>query len=167
MGYIDYPLDHVTPEGVKELGQTVNQFILWNWREIFLDGLISPQKQRIQLSQTLTSSPADHALATPFGQQTLATPQLPPPHTKQEAPQQPRQSSLKEKEASQQPFPSSPTPKVKEAPQLPSPLTEIDVPKDKEASPVQVIPPPSSSPYDTIHEDLVLYKTKTRSDPMN
>jgi hypothetical protein len=25
--------------------------------------------------------------------------------------------------------------------------------------------PPSSSPYDTIHEDLALYKTKTRSDP--
>jgi hypothetical protein len=41
MGYIDYPLDHVTPEGVKELGQAVNQFILWNRREIFLDGLIS------------------------------------------------------------------------------------------------------------------------------
>jgi hypothetical protein len=28
MGYIDYPLDHATPEGVKELGLTVNQFIL-------------------------------------------------------------------------------------------------------------------------------------------
>jgi hypothetical protein len=25
--------------------------------------------------------------------------------------------------------------------------------------------PISSSPYDTIHEDLALYKTKTRSDP--
>jgi hypothetical protein len=24
MGYIDYPMDHVTPEGVKELGQAVN-----------------------------------------------------------------------------------------------------------------------------------------------
>jgi hypothetical protein len=24
MGYIHYPLDHVTPEGVKELGQVVN-----------------------------------------------------------------------------------------------------------------------------------------------
>jgi hypothetical protein len=30
MGYTYYPLDHVTPEGVKELGQVVNQFILWN-----------------------------------------------------------------------------------------------------------------------------------------
>jgi hypothetical protein len=27
------------------------------------------------------------------------------------------------------------------------------------------MPPPSSSPYDTIHEDLALYKTKPRSDP--
>jgi hypothetical protein len=26
--YIDYPLDHVTPEGVKELGEAVNEFIL-------------------------------------------------------------------------------------------------------------------------------------------
>jgi hypothetical protein len=42
MGYNDYPLDHVTPEGVKELGQAINQFILWNRREFFLDGLISP-----------------------------------------------------------------------------------------------------------------------------
>jgi hypothetical protein len=34
-----------------------------------------------------------------------------------------------------------------------------------EASPIQVMPPPSSSPYDTIHENLALYRTKTRSDP--
>jgi hypothetical protein len=27
------------------------------------------------------------------------------------------------------------------------------------------MPPPSSSPYDTIHDDLSLYKIKTRSDP--
>jgi hypothetical protein len=47
MGYTDYPLDHVTPEGVKELGQAINQFILWNRHEIFLDGPISPQKQHI------------------------------------------------------------------------------------------------------------------------
>jgi hypothetical protein len=89
MGYTDYPLDHVTPEGVKEVGQAINQFILWNWCEIFLDEPISPQKQRIQLSQTPTSSPMDHTLATPFGQQALATPQLPSPHTEQEALQQP------------------------------------------------------------------------------
>jgi hypothetical protein len=30
MGYTDSPLDHVTSEGVKELGHVVNQFILWN-----------------------------------------------------------------------------------------------------------------------------------------
>jgi hypothetical protein len=30
MGYTDYPLDHVTLERVKELGQAVNQFILLN-----------------------------------------------------------------------------------------------------------------------------------------
>jgi hypothetical protein len=29
------------------------------------------------------------------------------------------------------------------------------------------MPPPSSSPYDTIHEDLALYKTKPHSDPMD
>jgi hypothetical protein len=29
------------------------------------------------------------------------------------------------------------------------------------------MPLPSSSPYDTIHEDLALYKTKPRSDPTN
>jgi hypothetical protein len=44
MGYTYYPLDHVTPEGVKELGQAVNHFILWNWREFFLDQPISPQR---------------------------------------------------------------------------------------------------------------------------
>jgi hypothetical protein len=36
--YIDYPLDHVTPEGVKELGEVLNEFILWNRCEIVLDG---------------------------------------------------------------------------------------------------------------------------------
>jgi hypothetical protein len=29
------------------------------------------------------------------------------------------------------------------------------------------MPPPSSSPYDTIHEDLGLYKAMTHSDPTN
>jgi hypothetical protein len=47
MGYIDYPLDHVTPEGVKELRHVVNRFILWNRHEIFLDGPISPQNQHV------------------------------------------------------------------------------------------------------------------------
>jgi hypothetical protein len=99
MGYIDYLLDHVTPEGVKELREVVNQFILWNWREIFLDEPISPQKQRIQLSQTPMSSPVDHALAIPSGQQALL--QLPSPHNEQESPQQPLLSSPKDKKALQ------------------------------------------------------------------
>jgi CRISPR/Cas system-associated exonuclease Cas4 (RecB family) len=44
MGYIDYPLDRVTPDGVNKLGQAINQFILWNPREILLNGSISPQR---------------------------------------------------------------------------------------------------------------------------
>jgi hypothetical protein len=53
MSYIDYPLDHVMPEGVKELGGAVNQFILWNRCEIVLDGPASPQNQLMSpLSQT-------------------------------------------------------------------------------------------------------------------
>jgi hypothetical protein len=85
MGYTDYPLDHITPKGVKEHGQAINQFILWNRHEIFLDGPISPQKQRIQLSRTLTSSLAEHVVASPSGQQ--AVQHLPSPYTEQEAPQ--------------------------------------------------------------------------------
>jgi hypothetical protein len=42
MACIDYPLDHVMPEGIKELEESVNQFILWNRREIVLDGLTMP-----------------------------------------------------------------------------------------------------------------------------
>jgi hypothetical protein len=34
MPYIDDPLEHVTPEGVQELGEAVNQFILWNLRKL-------------------------------------------------------------------------------------------------------------------------------------
>jgi hypothetical protein len=30
MACIDYPLDHVTPEGINELGDAVNQFVLRN-----------------------------------------------------------------------------------------------------------------------------------------
>jgi hypothetical protein len=43
MACIDYPLDYVTPEEIKELGETVNQFILWNRCEIVLDGPTTPQ----------------------------------------------------------------------------------------------------------------------------
>jgi hypothetical protein len=44
MGYTDYPLDHVTHEGVNELGHAINQFILWNCHEILLNGPISTQR---------------------------------------------------------------------------------------------------------------------------
>jgi hypothetical protein len=143
--------------------------------------------KHIQLSQTLRSSPVDHAHVTPSSQQ--AALQLSSPHTEQESLQQPLPSSpkykeasqhplpssLKDKEATQQPLLSSPTPKDQEALQLSSPPIEIEAPKDKEASPVQVMPPPpsrmtnppSSYPYDTIHKDLALYKTKTHSDPID
>jgi hypothetical protein len=95
------------------------------------------------------SSPTEHALATPHAQQ--AAQQLSSPHTEQEAPQQSLQSP----------------PKDKEALQLPSPPTETEATKDKEASLVKGMPPPSSSPYDTIHDNLALCKTRPHSDPTN
>jgi hypothetical protein len=63
--YIDYPLDHVTPEGVKELGDAVNEFILWNRHEIILDGPVTPKDKEASLptsqkdneSSPLTKSP--------------------------------------------------------------------------------------------------------------
>jgi hypothetical protein len=55
MTCINYPLDHVTHEGIKELGETVNQFTLWNRREIILDGPTTPQNQLMSpLSQRAT-----------------------------------------------------------------------------------------------------------------
>jgi hypothetical protein len=45
MACIDYPLNHVTPEGIMELREVVNQFILWNRCEIILDGTTIPQNQ--------------------------------------------------------------------------------------------------------------------------
>jgi hypothetical protein len=54
MACIDYPLDHVTPEGINELGDAVNQFVLRNWSEIVLDGPTTPQNQLMSpLSQTV------------------------------------------------------------------------------------------------------------------
>jgi hypothetical protein len=55
MACIDYPPDHVTPEGIKELGEAVNQFILWNRREITLDGPTMPKDNEALLP---TSSPS-------------------------------------------------------------------------------------------------------------
>jgi hypothetical protein len=64
MACIDYPLDHVMPEGIKELGEAVNQFILWNRYEIVLDGETTPQNQLIlPLSQTAT--PKDNEAPIP------------------------------------------------------------------------------------------------------
>jgi hypothetical protein len=54
MACIDYPLDHVMPEGIKELGEAVNQFILWNRCEIILDSPTMPKDNKAPLP---TSSP--------------------------------------------------------------------------------------------------------------
>jgi hypothetical protein len=51
---IDYPLDHVMPDGIKKLGEVVNQFILWNRCQIVLDGPTTSQNQLMSsLSQTV------------------------------------------------------------------------------------------------------------------
>jgi hypothetical protein len=52
--YIDYPLDHVMPEGVKEHGEAVNEFILWNWCKIVLDEPVMPKDKE---ASPLTKSP--------------------------------------------------------------------------------------------------------------
>jgi hypothetical protein len=65
MACIDYPLDHVTPEGINELGEAVNQFILWNQREIILDGSTMTQNQLMSpLSQTATPKDNEASLPT-------------------------------------------------------------------------------------------------------
>jgi hypothetical protein len=65
MTCIDYPPDHVTPEGIKELGEAVNQFILWNRHKIILDGLTMPQNQLMSpLSQTVM--PKDNKALLPM-----------------------------------------------------------------------------------------------------
>jgi hypothetical protein len=70
MACIDYPLDHVMPEGIKELGEAVNQFILWNRREIILDGSITPQNQHMSpLRQTAT--PKDNEAPLPKDNEAL------------------------------------------------------------------------------------------------
>jgi hypothetical protein len=64
MACIDYTLDHVMPEGIKELGEAVNQFILWNRREIVLDGPTTPQNQLMSLLSQ-TSTPKDNEAPLP------------------------------------------------------------------------------------------------------
>jgi hypothetical protein len=100
MSYINYLLDHVMPERVKELGESVNQFILWNQRKIVLDGPASPQNQLMSpLSQTVM--PKDKEALLPMS---------PPPVPKFKEASLP--SSSKEKEAS-----TLPTSPVKVMPQ--------------------------------------------------
>jgi hypothetical protein len=65
MACIDYPLDHVTPKEIKELGEVVNQFILWNRREIFLDGPTTPQNQ-LMLPLSQTGTPKDNEALLPM-----------------------------------------------------------------------------------------------------
>jgi hypothetical protein len=65
MACIDYPLDHVTPEGIKEFGEAVNPFILWNRREIVLDGPTTTQNELTSpLSQTATTKDNEASLPT-------------------------------------------------------------------------------------------------------
>jgi hypothetical protein len=94
MSCIDYPLDHVTSEGVKELGGAVNHFILWNWHEIFLDGPTSPQNHPMS-SLSQTAMPKDNEAPLPTS---------PPPIPMFKDASLP--SSPKEKQAS--PLPTSP-----------------------------------------------------------
>jgi hypothetical protein len=123
--------------------------------KFFLDGPISPTEAVYTVKSNTDVITFGPCTCHSSWSTSSSAQQLPSPHTKIEAqqlqsPQQwPLQLPLKDKEASQ----------------LPSPPTEIEAPKDKEASPVHDMPPPSSSPYDTIHEDLALYKTKPHSDP--
>jgi hypothetical protein len=54
------------PEGVKKLGEVVNEFILWNRREIVLDGPATPKDKEVSLptsqkdkeASPLTKSPS-------------------------------------------------------------------------------------------------------------
>jgi hypothetical protein len=111
MTCIDYPLNHVTPEGIKELEKVVNQFILWNWRGIILDGPTMPQNQlMLLLSQTAT--PKDNEAPLP-------TPSPPIPKFKEVS----LLSSPKEKEAS-----TLPTSVVKVMPQQDLGHQEQDLP---------------------------------------
>jgi hypothetical protein len=65
MACIDYPLDHVTPDGIKKLEEAVNQFILWNRCEIILDGPTTPQNQLMSpLSQMAMPKGNEAALPT-------------------------------------------------------------------------------------------------------
>jgi hypothetical protein len=63
--YINYPLDHVTPEGVKELGEAVNEFILWNRHEIVLDGPTPPKDEEASLPMSQKDKEASPLTKSP------------------------------------------------------------------------------------------------------
>jgi hypothetical protein len=94
MACIDYRLDHVTPEGIKELGEAVNQFILWYECEIILGGPTTPHNQLMSLLRQ-TATPKDNEAPLP-------TSSPPVPKFKEAL----HPSSSKEKEASM--LPTSP-----------------------------------------------------------
>jgi hypothetical protein len=65
MACIDYPMDHMMPEGIKELGEGVNHFIPWNRHEIVLDDPTTSQNQLISpLSQAMTPKDNEAPLPT-------------------------------------------------------------------------------------------------------
>jgi hypothetical protein len=136
MSYIDYSLDHVTPEGVKELGEAINQFILWHRCEIVLDGTTSPQNQ----------------LMSPLSQMAMPKDKEAPPPTSPPPVPRFKEASLLS------------SPKEKEASLLP--MSPVKVMSHKELGHQEQDLPPSS-PYNTIHQDLGLYKENTHSNPMN
>jgi hypothetical protein len=94
MECIDYPLDHVMPEEIKEIGEAVNKFILWNMREIILYGPTTIKNQLIS-PLSPTAMPKDNEAPLP-------TSSPPVPKFKEAL----LQSSLKKKEAST--LPTSP-----------------------------------------------------------
>jgi hypothetical protein len=114
MACIGYPLDHVTSEGIKELREAINQFILWNQCKIVLDDPTTPQNQLMSpLSQT--AMPKDNEALLP-----ISSPLVP-----------------KFKEAS---IPSSP--KKKEASMLPSSPVKV-IPQQDLGHQEQDLPPSS------------------------
>jgi hypothetical protein len=153
MTCINYPLDHVMPEGIKEPGEAVNQFILWNQCEIVLDGPTTPQNQLMSpLSQ----------MAMPKDNEALLPTSSPPVPKFKEAS---LSSSPKEKEASM--LPSSP---VKVMPQQDLGHQEQDLPL---SSPYNTIhqeldlynPSTHSDPMNKFFEVMKKQKMSTLSAP--
>jgi hypothetical protein len=153
MACIDYPLDHVLPEGIKGLGEAANQFIVWNRREIVLNDPTTPQNQLMSpLSQM--AMPKDNEAPLPMSS---------PPVPKFKEASLP--SSSKEKEASM--LPSSP---IKVMPQQDLGHQEQDLPP---SSPYNTIhqeldlynPSTHSDPMNKFFEVMKKQKMSTLSAP--